>query len=386
MIKNIIVKKILVNSVFRLFSAANSIIPKDDNMILLYSDMGFRDNIQYLYDYLISESYNQKYKIVRSQKEKFTGQLPDNVKVISNVAATMYYLRAGHVFYSFGKLPIYPRKKQHVVQMWHGSPFKGADQRQIDEKKRIKKKVFYTDVLSASSVFTDFWADEFGCDSNIIKICGHPRTDVMLKPYSRDELNIKANKMVIWMPTFRKSSILGYADVDGFSGVVPVISNDEFGQLNEQLVKLDIHLVIKLHPMQDVDGVLKEYSNIELLTQDSMVQRQIDLYRLLAAADALVTDYSSVFYDFMLIDKPIGFTEDDIEAYGESRGFAMDNIDEFRAGNKIRNKEDLFEFFKQISAGEDPWREERNRVNCIANEYRDFENSKRALEIGGVFK
>lgn len=101
---------------------------------------------------MISEKYNEKYQIIRSQNESYGGVIPTNVKIVSNMRAIKYYLRAGHVFYAFGKLPIYPAKNQKVVQMWHGSPFKGADKRQLVENANKKKKSYYTNAFSTSKI------------------------------------------------------------------------------------------------------------------------------------------------------------------------------------------------------------------------------------------
>ena len=209
MIKNIAIKKFLTNTVFRGLSIINQIIPKDDSLVLLYSNMGFRDNIAYVYDYMIAEGYNKRYKIVRSQNEKYAGLVPVNVKIERNAKSVITYLRAGHVFYCFGKLPIYPAKRQKVVQMWHGAPFKGTDIRQLSEITGDYKKSFYTNVLSMSEIFRDFWSVEFDCGKKRISICGQPRTDVMINPYSKDELGLTGKKLIMWMPTFRNSTKLG---------------------------------------------------------------------------------------------------------------------------------------------------------------------------------
>ena len=130
MIKNELIKDILTNTLFRLLSMINQIIPKDDHIILLYSNMGIRDNLKAIYDYMIENGYNYKYRIVMSGESKTCNKLPQNVSQVNNFAGVWWYLKAGHVFYAFGRIPIHPSKKQYVVQMWHGTPFKAPDQHQ----------------------------------------------------------------------------------------------------------------------------------------------------------------------------------------------------------------------------------------------------------------
>ena len=385
MIRNKMLKGILMNTVFKALSLVNQVIPKNEKLILLYTDLGFRDNIYYIYDYMISSGYNKKYKIVRSQNEQMAGQAPYNVRVESNLKGVLTYLRASHVFYCFGKLPIYPSKKQRVVQMWHGSPFKDADGRQKREMNRDYKKAYYTTALSTSEIFRAFWSETFDCGKDRISICGQPRTDVMINPYSKKELGVETEKLVLWMPTFRQSKKLGYSDVQNTGGFLPVISNDELNALNDALIKNNTMLYIKLHPMQDTDNVpITKYSNLQIYTHEGFQRSGLDLYRLLGSADAIITDYSSVFLDYILLNRPIGFTEDDIEDYKDGRGFAMSNPDHFRTGPKIKTTDDLISFFDDLSAGTDMWACEREAVNAEVNQFRDYKNRKRALEIGGV--
>lgn len=385
MIKNVRLKLFLSNTVFKIISEINQMIPKDNNLVLLYSNMGFRDNVAYLYDYMVESGYNKTYRIIRSQNEPCNENIPDNVSVVSNIKAIFYYLRAGHVFYAFGKLPIYPSKNQQVVQMWHGSPFKGADKSQKGEMTKDFRKSYYTNILSTSECFADFWGEEFDCGRQRISICGHPRTDVMIDPYTKKELNLDNNKLILWMPTFRKSKILGYNDVENNKSILPVVQETELEELNNTLKRNGVKLMVKLHPVQDTEDFgNKEYSNIIILSHENFKHLGLDLYRLLGSADALITDYSSVFYDFMLMNRPIAFTIDDYEEYKDNRGFAVSNPDYYRTGLKIQNINELFTFIKDVADGNDCWKEVREKVNCEVNFFRDYNNRRRALEIGGV--
>ena len=86
MIKNELLKSVLTETVFRVFSIINRVVPKDDRLILLYTNMGFRDNIKAIYDYLVENGYNQQYKILVSSNESVIDELPNNVRVINNMS------------------------------------------------------------------------------------------------------------------------------------------------------------------------------------------------------------------------------------------------------------------------------------------------------------
>jgi len=223
------VKLFLSNTVFRAISLINTIIPKDDTLILLYSNLGFRDNIAYLYNHLIDNGYNKKYRIIRSQNDKYTGTLTDNVKIISNAKGVLYFLRAGHVFYCFGKIPIYPSNNQIVIQLWHGTPFKGADDWQ---KATVAKKSYYTYLLMSSHYFDDIAKKYYGVKDKNIAICGQPRTDVMFKDNPKYEELRNYKKVVIWMPTFRKSTLMGYSNTSK-DMIIPLLKCTDFENINE---------------------------------------------------------------------------------------------------------------------------------------------------------
>ena len=380
MIKNVALKKFLSGTVFRGITALNRAVPVRDDVILLYCNMEFRDNIRYLYDYLIEQGYNRKYTIIRSQNEPFTGPVPDNVKIVSNAAAIGWFLRAGHVFYTFGKLPIEPAAGQKVVQTWHGAPFKGFDAAMGDDS-----RIYYTAALSSSEFWKPIVARLQGCGEDRVAICGQPRTDVMFEPDPGYEIGIDCDRLVMWMPTFRKSAVLGYSDVEEQKTIVPLFSQQELADLNARLRTDRTGLLIKLHPSQDLTGYQgMNLSNIRLMSHEEFGRSGWDLYRLMGMTDALITDYSSVFTDYMLLDRPIAFTLDDYDDYKATRGFSVEDPDALMTGHKIRTREDFLGFLEDLAAGRDPWASERRRINALLNQYQDGQNRRRCLEIGGV--
>lgn len=382
MIKNELIKDILTNTLFRLLSMINQIIPKDDHIILLYSNMGIRDNLKAIYDYMIENGYNYKYRIVMSGESKTCNKLPQNVSQVNNFAGVWWYLKAGHVFYAFGRIPIHPSKKQYVVQMWHGTPFKAPDQHQL---RTAPKKSYYTSMLISSLYFKDIIEKAHGIEDENIAVCGQPRTDVMFKACNKYQELEGYSKVVIWMPTFRKSSILGYSDVKKQKSVIPIFDIEDYQELNATLNKKKILLIVKLHPLEDVEEFKSmNLSNLMLLSHEEFMQRKWDLYKLMAQCDALITDYSSVFYDFMLLNRPLAFTIDDYNDYKEGRGFAVDNPDYLTPGYKITNKSQFRNFINDIADGKDIFKDERNKINEIVNTYNDGNQCKRALNIANV--
>ena len=376
------IKDILAKTVFKLLYPVNRLIPKNDKHILLYSNAGFRDNVKAVYDYLIEENYNKKFKIFISSDSLLPHSTPSNVKAIDCKRGVLKYFTAGHVFYCQGKIPIYPASKQYVVQMWHGTPFKGNNSR---GDRNATVRPFYTHVLSPSAYYEQIFIDNFFVNKENVAICGQPRTDVMFEGNLLPIEFESFDKLVFWMPTYRKSTVLGDEDVKQES-VIPIFTMEELYDLDHKLKTLNMCLLIKLHPLQDLDLYKTvQYNNIILLSGPDFEKTGWDLYRLLSKADALISDYSSVFFDYMLMDRPIGFAIDDIEEYKENRGFVVEDPEYFMAGEKIRTKDDFYQFIDHVANGEDPYKEQRNEVNRITHTFLDGKNCKRALEIGGVY-
>lgn len=382
MIRNAFLKNLLMGTVFKTISGINKIVKKNDNKILLYSDLGFRDNIKYLYDYLVEQNFQKKYKIICAVKDyqKYAANSPKNIEFVSPLMGIKHYLTCNHVFYCFGKLPIVPVKKQVVIQMWHGTSFKGFAENMT--KTSSNADSFYSYVYASSDFFSPIVMKKFNCSENKVAICGHPRTDVFYLNEKKYDLG-NYKKTIVWMPTFRKSKILGQVDTKQ-SSILPTVMDSQLLELDKFLEGLNTQLIVKLHPMQDLSEVdTKSLNNLKLLSNKQFEDSGMDIYRLLSQSDALITDYSSVFYDYLLLNRPIGFTENDVDEYKKNRGFAVDP-EKFRPGKRIRSLQDLESFIIDLSNNKDDYLGERKWVNDMANKYQDGKNCSRSLKLSHI--
>ena len=126
---------------------------------------------------------------------------------------------------------------------------------------------------------------------------------------------------------------------------------------------------------------LNKYSNICFLSNGDLDDKDVTVYGLLAESDALITDYSSVYYDYLLKDKPIGLVIDDLEDYGRRNGFVYGEYKDFVKGSYIENLEDFFEFTYNIGHDLDPDREERQWAIERYCEYKDFRSTNRVVDF-----
>jgi CDP-glycerol glycerophosphotransferase (TagB/SpsB family) len=103
-------------------------------------------------------------------------------------------------------------------------------------------------------------------------------------------------------------------------------------------------------------------SQVVLLTSEAYTEHTEDLYCLLPATDALITDYSSVYFDYLLLDRPIGFVVDDLEHYRRQRGFLLEPVERWMPGEQFRSAKDLEKFIHDVAAERDPHRGHRNEL------------------------
>ena len=90
---------------------------------------------------------------------------------------------------------------------------------------------------------------------------------------------------------------------------------------------------------------------------------------MIGCSDALITDLSSVYIDYLMLNRPLGFFMYSVKNY--SRGFNIDNFEEYLPGEKIYSLDDLIHFVKNVCCNNDAYEDERMRINGILNPPKD---------------
>lgn len=356
----------------------NSILPKRDT-ILIYSNLGFRDNVRSLYEYLIAHHYNDKYRIVCSLDDyaNYPQDVP-NVQYVSNVLGLKYFLSSKYVFYSFGKYPIKPASNQVVVNLWHGMPLKTVGN--LEKGFENVDYHYFTYTIATSPMFADIMSRSFNCPLDSVLLTGQPRCDVLMSN------RVPTESTILWLPTYRNSDRLGSNNsqlAHGFD--FPIVeSTSQLETLNSTLRSLGYKLVIKPHPMQNVTMSLGEYSNIIVQTQKDCDEQNVTIYDMFLRSSALITDYSSVYFDYLLLNKPIAFTMDDFNQYEDSRGFSMPNPTSLMAGDRIYTFSELLDYVRDVAHGVDRFSKERAEVNRLVNSHQSACASKSILDTVGI--
>ena len=183
--------------------------------------------------------------------------------------------------------------------------------------------------------------------------------------------------MILWMPTFRKGG--GYHRNDSRKeqklGIPLIETQEQYLKLNNYLAENDVFLIIKIHPKQDLENLkIKDESNIKVLTGETVKKLEIDNYALMKCADALISDYSGAAYEYLQLDRPIGYVLDDVNDY--IAGFVVEDIHTLIAGAEIYNFEQLESFIVNVVSENDTFKERREKIRNYIYEYHDANSSK----------
>lgn len=285
-----------------------------------YEGKGYGDNPKYIVKALLDKVDDIEViwlvKEINEKKEK------KNIKFVRiNSLRSFYHMSTSKIWIANTRIPIYIKKKssQTYIQTWHGGLGMKQIERQVEDK--LSKNYIETakndskniDYLISNSIYrTELYKNYFWYSGSILEI-GLPRNDLLMKenyrnPKIYEYLGLSNDvKLLIYAPTFRKNHDLHYYQLD-FKHLIQSL-HDKF--------KGDWKVLIRLHP------IIAHYSYE--LTKDNQnvidVSDYDDVYEILSVCDAMISDYSSIMFDFMVRNKPIFIYATDIEIYKKDRDF-----------------------------------------------------------------
>lgn len=221
---------------------------------------------------------------------------------------------------------------------------------------------------------------------------GFPNNDALFDPVDLYALGFwkkvtgqkkRYAKIIGWMPTFRQHR-LDAAPNPGttvFPFGVPLLrSQNEFKHLNALLNRENILLAIQMHPAQANNFIRENFSNIVLI--DPSLKRELDISNpcMMQGFDALITDYSAAYHEFVMLDRPMAISLDDYETYSKNPGFALDFF-EWIKGEYLKTTADLEQFVENVARGRDVAREERRASMLKMHNYLDNQSTKRVTDL-----
>lgn len=274
-------------------------------------------------------------------------------------------LSAGVWFTSAG-LPAYGtglHKKRLIINLWHGVPLKKIALLDPNLKKAARiyfKKIFsenYTCILTTSHELIPLMARSFAVSEDKIKVWGQPRNDGM---FQKNDCRKILGQLFPDLPEYTETVL--YAPTFRDYGQVQLFPFKDFDQkqLEAFLDEKNILLFIRTHVAEQGSAAPYLGKRIRFLGNEQAE----DVTGILNIFDCLITDYSSIYIDYLLTDKPMIFLPYDRQQYLDGRGMNFD-YDDVTPGPK---PETFNDFLDALSPKEDFWKSERTRVNRLFNE------------------
>ena len=298
-IKNFVIKKIF------------SLLPIDGHKISVINET-FSCNPKYIILEIIKRNVNVQIFWLTDYKPL---EFPNQVTVIKKSSIKAWYLLSTSkviILNSKGdNLHFFKRKKQYVIQTWHGSfPLKYIEG-EIEDMlpdwyvKNSKEDSKITNlIISNYPRMTTIFRNSFWYDGEIYE-CGLPRNDLYfrnenLKEKIRNKLHIShTKKIILYAPTFRDNGDTQCYNLE-YKGLLKIL---------KQKTRNEWTILVRMHP----NVLMKE----NIFDDENIIDvgSYVDIQELNLIADLLITDYSSIIFDFMIQAKPIVLYTPDEDNY-----------------------------------------------------------------------
>lgn len=365
----------------RLYSHAISllcrIIPKS-NTAAVHTWPAFEDTARTLVPALSRTALKKIYYL--ASDDMTAGDIPPDwdiqkVEVLPkrSLRALWRFLRSRYVFTTHQcYTPCFPRNVV-AVNIWHGMPVK-----KLGWLKGQPMRATYD--LATSP----FWMP-------IIEACMRPRKAVLVNELPRNERlfsmsssevrqllggeAMTCTKVAVWLPTYRRA-VRGGMNRDGhdFGNVVQMPDFDE-ANFEEWLRTHNMICVVKPHPLGPSPNI-QTSGHLRIMDDQALAESGLTLYALLAGTDVLLTDISSVYIDYLLLNRPVIHSFADRREYAGQRGFTFDWSDDYLAGPMTDTMAGVCTALADVLAGVDTFATRREHLKQLFHQ----ESASRASE------
>lgn len=363
------IKKLLIfiSKVFTLpFWYIQKLFPRKKEIWIFGAGSGmlYFDNTKWLFEYILTNEKHINAIWITRNKDIYKKLKGENkpVYLTNSIKGVFYSLRARVVFINNTPKDVNSRAINGALQiwLWHGLMMKqiGEDARLFSKQKngfktkitQLIQKLIYPEssykpdyIINTSNFFTPFFCSAFKLPREKVLLTGYPRNDGLFlreKESLIEELNKKFNNpiKIIYLPTWRDSLFnkgVSFNPFDSYDFDVLTFS-DILNETNSVFLN-------KGHNLEKNDLYINNLSE-RIINLNN--HNYSDLYKLIKDADVLITDYSSVYFDFLLVGKPIILAPFDFEDYTtHSRPLYYDYYKEIE-GIKALNWNEVFEIIR----------------------------------------
>ena len=267
-------------------------------------------------------------------------------------------MRSRWVFFTHVHFAGMTARRQRVVNLWHGMPIKA-----IQLLDGGSEPVPADLTIASGSIFVPLLAAAFGVPEASVQVLPHPRLEALTSG-SKDNLRqlgiepASYRSIVAWMPTFR-----GRHDANDGTGLSSgLLLNDQLlQQLSELMVRCNGLLLLRRHPYEAGNAAVSA-PNVRELLDGQLHSTGVGTYDVLAGCDALISDISSVWIDYLYRDKPVLIYFPDRDAYEGDRKLLLDPLDEWSPSPVLESPAELLTELESLLAGQEPHCERRRAV------------------------
>ncbi|WP_181147971.1 CDP-glycerol glycerophosphotransferase family protein [Arthrobacter sp. MYb213] len=345
-------------SVMRAMFKTVSRTPLDENIVVFESGLGkqYGDSPRYIYEELVRSGDTRKKVWIYSGAHRFTD--PNTIVIQRLSPEYFWYLARAKYWVSNQSFPHYLRRRKNGIylQTWHGTPLKhmaldieeihGRDEGYVERVLNATNQ--WSHLISPSKYTTDIMKSAYSFSGMATEL-GYPRNDILMAPDAQArEVSIREGlglapdtRTVLYAPTFRDDAGTGHGR---FKFELPMDLEEFDRRFGEDTV-----LLLRMHVLVSNAISIPEELNARILD----VSGYPDIQELYLATDVLITDYSSVFFDYSLLRRPIVFYAYDLENYRDNlRGFYLDYQNEM-PGPIVETEAELWDTVADALEGKD---------------------------------
>jgi CDP-glycerol glycerophosphotransferase len=364
------------------------ILPRDKKLWVFGAWYGLKysDNARAMFEY-VSENRKEINCIWLTRDPCIVAKLQSEGKksaMIRSLKGIYYSIRAGFVIFSSGKLDVNPFfiNGAKIVNTWHGVPMKKIclDDKFVSNHLKLRAMKFLfpnlyeyniSNVVSTADLFTPIMGSAFGLSQNDVICSGYPRNDILysssIHPLIKDWNEKYQNPVkMFYLPTFRDLT-KEFKPFENY-GFNESLMNQFLSNSNSILISKG-HFVDK-----EIGG--KSHSDRIIHLSDSQVD---DLNFILKNIDILITDYSGVYFDFLLTQKKILFAPFDLDEYLNKHRELYFKYDEIICGPVAKNWEEVISGLNNLMQN-DQFSNLRVEKNIFFNKFQDGKSSSRLYE------
>lgn len=387
--------KILVKFFKPLIWFLDLIIPKNDKKIV-FSFPDYGCNAEAYYSYMI-KNYEKEYKCIKLLNytdEKITEK---NTYIYYSIVGIYHLLTSKYIviMHTCNVVSLANNSRHIILNLWHGMPIKtiGCNEPNLNKilLDRYKTLGKYGYMFVTSDLFKQLMLSSFNGDYFKTYITGQPRTDLIWDNKNSEKIerlfNFKNyNKIIFYMPTYKQNPMEEQTQITTeYNNIFYMDDYDGKGFI-DYIESNNILFIMKPHPFseefyEEHPDKLPKSSNFKYVDSDFFNNNGINAYEVFKYVDLMISDFSSVVLDYLILNRPVLFLSSLAKDYSANRGMILsDNYDILMPGAKVNDFQSMLTEIKN-NLEDDSYKEQREKGLPLLHKYRDDKACERVFEI-----